>query len=196
MNPKMTASAGMGEDEALHEEAVRRRLDAADWDHLVPRLLLVARRFHQRALCNYRGAPEPMDLVQQAIADVMDGRRRWPQGVPLFNLLYGVMRSHVSNFAARQQPTGPAEAGTRHISLDDVLVPAADALPADIRRSELREAVLRLVEDDPLLERMVELLFEDPHLKASDYAAMLDIPVEDVYNAAKRLKRRATPLRS
>lgn len=135
-----------------------------------------------------------MDLVQQAITDVLDQRRAWPEGIPLFNLLYGVMRSRTSNFVASQQPVGSASEGPRSVALQEHQPLPAKAFFRSGEWTDLGEAVLRLVEDDPLLEQMVALMMKDPQLKAADFASMLGVSARDIYNAMKRLKRRAAPL--
>jgi DNA-directed RNA polymerase specialized sigma24 family protein len=122
-------------------------------------------------------------------------------------MLYGVMRSHVSNFAARQRPVGtsrrerqPGE-GSRFIAFDDQPDEAAitdrsyDAPDEILLNEELRDRIRELVADDDVLERMVEILFDDPTCSAADLADQLETTIPEIYNARKRLRRRLKTLR-
>ncbi len=179
----------------------RARLRATDLDDLLARLLRVARGHHRRVLRFYRHAPTPADLVQQAVADVLDARRTWPPDVDAFGMLCGVMRSHVSNFAARQRPVGAAGStprpyeGRRLAALADAApVPAATPADAAVLDAEFRAAVRALVAGDDELVRLVACLFEDPAYSAADLADRLGTDVKAIYNARKRLRRRLRPL--
>lgn len=167
------------------------RLERADWEDLLPRLLLVARRFYARALVHYRGAPEPRDLVQQAITDLMDGRRTLPEDVPLFTVLCGVMRSQVSNYVARQQPVGSdtEHAAARHTMLTPDMAGSLDTTDG-MATDDLRARLYQVIGDDELLQQIIDLLLEDSALKPRDLAEMLDVPVRTIYNAKRRLKRK------
>jgi len=172
--------------------AVPSRLQDEDWDDLLPRLLLVARRFHARALRSYSGAPDPHDLVQQAVTDLLDGRRRLPPDVPVFTVLCGVMRSQASNFVSRQQPVGPG-ADPDETRIAPLLMEVADAGFAPTHQlalDELRDELYAIVGNDTLARRVIDLLLEDSTLKPSDLAEMLNVPVRDIYNTKRRLRRK------
>jgi RNA polymerase sigma factor (sigma-70 family) len=178
------------------------RLRNVDIEDLMARLLVVAEGMCWYQLRSYRNAPEPRDLVQQAAADVLDGVRQWPDHVDAYTILYGVMRSHVSNFAARQRPVGSSRKkqsgeGTRHVGLEDApaLQNQTSAPDVNVLSEELREHIRRWVEGDDELEQMVEVLFEDPQCSASDLAEEMELTVREVYNARKRLRRRLESLR-
>lgn len=160
-----------------------------DWEALLPRLLLWARRLHDRVLADVRGAPTPEDLVQDAVTDVLTGRRSRPEGVPLAVLLYGVIRSRASQVLSRAKARGETE-GPRYVGLDEAEAAHAEAAHDPAHAADLRERVLALVADDEVLTRMVGLWFEDPALKAADLAALLDLPAVEVYAAARRLRRK------
>lgn len=160
-----------------------------DWEALLPRLLLWTRRLHARALADVRGAPSPEDLVQDAVTDVLTGRRARPDDVPLPVLLYGVIRSRASHVLSRSRTRGDDASGPRYLGLDEAAAEHATAAADPAQAADLRARVLRLVEGDDLLRRIVELWFEDPGLPARDLAAMLDVPAAEVYAAARRLRR-------
>ena len=169
------------------------RLQNADWNDLLPRLLLAAVRFHRRYLRSYPGAPEPHDLAQSAITNVLTGVRQLPEDVPLFVALHEVMRSKVSNFIAKKSRRGT-------VALDEErLAITADTNTdgkQDASYERFKHLIRECVADDPFLVRMVEHLFEDPLLKSADLAAMMGVDVREIYNAYKRLRRRVAPLRS
>lgn len=160
--------------------------ESVDWEALLPRLLLWAQRLHARVLFDVRGAPSPEDLVQDAVADVLTGRRSRPEGVPLAVLLYGVIRSRASQVLSRAKTRGESP-GPRYVSLDEAERVHAEASGES---ADLRERVLALVGDDAVLRRIVDLWFEDPGLKAADLAAMLGLAPAEVYAATRRLRRR------
>lgn len=159
-----------------------------DWEALLPRLLLWARRLHARTLDDVRGAPSPEDLVQDAVADVLTGRRTRPEGVPLSVLLYGVIRSRASQVLSRARTRGSAP-GPRYVGFDEAAGHHAEAAADPVQAADLKARVLRRVAGDDLLVRIVRLWFEDPALPARDLAEMLEVPAADVYAAARRLRR-------
>ena len=160
-----------------------------DWEALLPRLLLWAQRLHARTLADVRGAPAPEDLVQDAIADVLTGRRTRPEGVPLAVVLYGVIRSRASAVLSRAKTRGEAP-GPRYVGMEEAEEAHARASGDAAQAADLRERVLALVDGDEVLERMVALWFEDPGLKARDLADMLGLAPAEVYAATRRLRRR------
>jgi len=155
---------------------------------LLPRLLLWARRLHARSLADVRGAPSPEDLVQDAVADVLTGRRSRPDGVPLPVLLYGVIRSRASQVLSRARTRGGAP-GPRYVDLTEAVGHHTEAAADPVQAADLRARVLRRVAGDDLLVQIVELWFQDPGLPARDLAEMLDVPAAEVYAAARRLRR-------
>ncbi|PQJ26939.1 hypothetical protein BSZ35_18620 [Salinibacter sp. 10B] len=187
--------------------APRERLRQVELDDLLSRLLSVAEGLHWYVLRSYRGAPEPLDLVQQAVADVLDGTRCWPSHVDAFTMLCGVMRSRVSNFAARQRPLGRSRLepqtgeGGRYVYFDDhpadptIILRSSNAPDNILLNEELRDRIRQLVAGDDELERIVELLFDDPYYGAADLAEQLETSVNGIYNARKRLRRRLDSLR-
>lgn len=167
-------------DRLLHDD---------DWEAVLPRLLLWAQRLHARTLADVRGAPSPEDLVQDAVTDVLTGRRSRPDDVPLPVLLYGVIRSRASQVLGRAKTRGEAP-GPRYVDLEEARAHHAEAAADPAHASALRARVLRLVEGDDLLTRMVELWFEDPSLPARDLAEMLDVSPAEIYAATRRLRRK------
>lgn len=63
-------------------------------------------------------------------------------------------------------------------------------IPEKHEMNELYRTVASRVTDDPMLLRMVDLIFEDPLLKPRDLAKLLGTSIKEVNNAQKRLRRR------
>jgi DNA-directed RNA polymerase specialized sigma24 family protein len=171
-------------------------LATADWDDVFPRVRLWAHRFHRRYLSQIRAAPSPDDLVQEAIAKLYTGRRRLPDHVPLLTVLINNIQSDIWNFLTREGYTKTDSKGKgrqgwgRHVGLEDWMADRdAESLPAASDRRRLHEALRRRFADDPLVRRIVDLLFDDPLLKPRDLAEMLHTSVFEINNAQKRLKR-------
>lgn len=161
---------------------------------MLPRLLLWARHLHRRYLDGLPGAPSAEDLVQDAATDVLTGRRACPAGIPVFAVLHGIVRSHVSNALARASVPRADGFTLRTRSLDDMDQARQEAPDTLADRAAVRERALALVADDAVLGQIVALWFDDPALKPLDLAEMLGLTPTEVYHAAKRLRRRLEPL--
>jgi len=178
------------------------RLKSVDWKHVIPRLLLWAQFDWARRLVHFKGAPEPNDLVDEAVEALLQGRRTWPQGKnpldlkDLLAVLIETMRSIASNYIRSQYTIpvsdNPGETPTptlRRISLDHL--PPSPVNPSEPSSRELFLREIRtVIGDDPLVLRMIELLDQDPDLKPRHLAEMLGVDVTDLYAARKRLRRK------
>ncbi len=166
----------------------------AEWPRLAPRLLLYAGKLHRHVLARFPHAPDPADLVHEAVADLLSGHRARPEDVTLFVFLCGVIRSKASNFLMRQQRLDGTDRLGRYVDADS---PGAHRIPTPGPEGEgvLRAQVQALIADDPFLVRMTQLLFDDPELKPGDLAEMLGCTATEVYAARKRLERRVAALR-
>lgn len=168
----------------------------ADWDDLVPRLRLWAHHFHRRYLARIRAAPSPDDLVQEAIVKLYTGRRRLPDQVPLLTVLINNIQSDIWNFLTREGYTRKDSKGKgregwgRHVGLEDWMAEVdRTSLPAEADLKHLHGRIKERFKDDPLVLRMVDLLFQDPLLMPRDLAQLLNTSVFDINKAQKRLKR-------
>ena len=164
------------------------------WLTLSPRLLLYAGRLHRRSIGRFAGAPEPYDLVHEAVTDYLTGHRVHPDGLDLFVFLCGVIRSKASNFLDRQQRLDGTARFGRYVS-DEAPVARRVSTPGPDGSGHLRDQIRALVADDALLVSMTGLLFDDPDLKPADLADLLGCTASDVYSAKKRLDRRVAMLR-
>ncbi|MFN3683710.1 MAG: hypothetical protein ACK41F_07200 [Fimbriimonadaceae bacterium] len=169
------------------------------WKRLV---LFVGRRMrgYQRALAmgteHQVAAHTSEDIVQSAILKVLTGERRVPEKVTdrdqLRRWLYDVAASVLSNEGKSAEvrlhaelPTG--DDGEEEITLEDL---AGDAAWRD--ENSLRDWWLdirdRLRDEPDLLESVRAAV--DGCLRPQDYAAYLEITVEEAVNRLRRLRRR------
>jgi|GEM_PF-2720791 len=193
----------MPKDKDVIEPEVPERLLVADWDDIIPRVRLWAIHFHKRYLKHIRAAPTPDDLVQEAIVKLYTGRRKIPDHVPLMTVIINNIQSDIWNFLTKEGFTKKDSKGKgrkgwgRHVGLEEWMKDYdLEALPSGNEMKELYSAVSSKIADDPFLQKMVDLLFEDPLLKPRDLARLLGVSIKDINNAQKRLRRRLQELRN
>lgn len=180
-----------------------KKLTKDDWDRLRLRLW---KRFGGQ-LCNIPQAPTPDDLLQDAVADLLEGRRHCKlDSVALISCLYGIVKSKVSHIQTKRRRSLERNQQTVAIEnekpdtqpLADFYGKATEAYEPSLgfssessEEADLYEAILSLTEHDELLKRMVELRHnhqDDKQLRAQKIANVLGVPVEEIYNANRRLK--------
>lgn len=173
------------------------RLLVADWEDIIPRVRLWAVHFHKRYLQHIRAAPSPDDLVQEAIVKLYTGKRTIPDHVPLMTVIINNIQSDIWNFLTKEGYTRKDSRGKgrkgwgRHVGLEDWMEEVdKNRIPEKHEMNELYRTVASRVTDDPMLLRMVDLIFEDPLLKPRDLAKLLGTSIKEVNNAQKRLRRR------
>ncbi len=138
------------------------------------------------------------EIIQDAIGDALLGKRKWPPEVQLITFLCQVIRSNVNHLLDRESRTISIE----EVSASRLTTPLSGS-PAEQQEHAYRQAayqklcnkVLDLVQDDPLLSRMVKTWLDNPELKPRDMAHEMGIPIEEIRNAQKRLIRRTSNLR-
>jgi hypothetical protein len=164
--------------EATNIVAAVEKLPADDYDRLRLRLW---RQFGGQ-LRNIPDAPTPDDLLHDAIEDLLADRRHCPlTRVDLTICLANIVRSKVSHLYEKWQHAGI-------VKVSDEVLNTVQA--ADVQDSELREKILALVADEPLLIRIVEYRLDHPEAKARRIARALKINMQEMYNANRRLKSR------
>jgi DNA-directed RNA polymerase specialized sigma24 family protein len=156
------------------------------------------------------------DFGGKAISAAYEGTRHWPDGLAMVPFLQSIIRSnagHVSEKVKRARPkedsASPADAGGDAPPHDDSDDEAEESPQVggtnrqaaryyhqcrDVQRdADCRVQINRFLEslgDDALARKILELRLSDPMLPPRDIAAMLGKPVEEVYNAVKRLMRK------
>lgn len=170
-----------------------------DWDDLVPRLLLLAMSRLYRMTWRGRrgeappGATEAEDYVNDAISKTLSGVRTWnPGNCTLFQHLAGVIVSDVSHAATSvENRTTMAPSGD----------PPSDRWPPDPAddspdqeqaaewKSEQRRLLRHLDGIDPELAVMAGLMLIHDMQESEGLAEAMDVPVSEIANRRKRLKR-------
>ena len=193
----------MPKDKDVTEQEVPERLLVADWDDIIPRVRLWAVHFHNRYLRHIRAAPSADDLVQEAIVKLYTGRRKIPDHVPLMTVIINNIQSDIWNFLTKEGFTKKDSKGKgrkgwgRHIGLEEWMNDFdLEAVPSENEMKELYRTISSKISDDPFLQKMVDLLFEDPLLKPRDLARLLKVSTKEINNAQKRLRRRLADLRT
>ena len=137
------------------------------------------RKFGQQ-LQSIPDAPTPDDLLHEAIEDLLADRRHCPlERVELTTCLLNIVRSKVSHLYDKWKRDGIVKVP------EEIL----DRLPIDTEEhSGLRNVILAIVTDDPLLRRIVEFRLDFPEAKARDIARALNLDMQEMYKANRRLK--------
>lgn len=172
----------------------------ADWEDIVPRLLLLAMSRLSRMTWRGRrdavppGAAEAQDFVNDAIAKTLAGVRVWQEEkCSLFQHLAGVVVSDISHAAegAENKLTlasdGQAERGEGWPP--DVVDDRPDQEERTLWRSEQRRLLGHLDEVDPKLARMAELILIEDIDSSVELARRFDCSTKEIANLRKRLKR-------
>ena len=178
----MTSEAEPGEEQVATPQEARDAIEGLqDTDHV--KLLLIATSFARGRL---RGSViEPEDLVQDAIAKTLDGRRKWNRSVSIIKHLDRVMESDAGHEAEKR------------VTRDLRLLPQDDAseLAAQQPRPEARltaldelEGLLALFADDQTALDLLRL--KGNHLSASEIQRELGMGKTQYDTVTKRIRRR------
>ncbi len=155
--------------------------------------LKVLRRFGTYLL-NIPDAPGPDDLLHETIEDLLRDKRRCPlQRVDLAVCIYKIVCSKVNNLHEKWKRRKITKVSV------DVLEHHVPPVPDQEEQTALRENILARVADDSLLVQIVEYRLEHPEeepIKAQKLAELLDVDIQDIYNANRRLKTRLKDMRS
>lgn len=157
-------------------------LSEREWEELYLRLLLYAQsRLRRLDSSSYL---EAQDYVQAAIQAYLGRERRKPEDIDLFPFLAMVIRSEITHQLNKESRQ------VRLIAEDESNSLASDATGEPIPDPYLRSQILKFVAGDKVLSDMISLFLEDPGLKARHLAATLGVPVREIYEANRRLKRK------
>ena len=193
-------------------------LRKADWEAIGKELLAFAEycawkyTWSHSGHSNLAAGQTTEDIVQEVIVKTLEGVRKWdPAKGPLVPWLRDQVKSlveHLYQSAAHrhERPIPETDNGEElsdqiqyRASQANVHFPAGPATPERImlKREEIeqRETVLfQAVEGDSELEDVVEALMGGCEPRARHIAEELGVPVEDIYNRLRRLKRRISRL--
>lgn len=178
------------------------------WNELVERLARYAycklARLYWRGLpLSAGGAPpggvDAADLAADAIVDTIEGTRVWDQEAEpdLYRFLRSVVDSKVNHLAEslenqltrRLDPPGEGDTQPAAYQIAD-RAPDPATVCADRKALErFRALVLAVIQGDKLAEGVFSCL-EAEITKPSEMAVILEVRVEEINNAQKRLRRR------
>ncbi len=188
------------------------QLSDDQWTELVERLTLHASwkllRLYWRGIMGSRGGTvpggvEPTDLASAAIVDVLEGTRVWDsQAQPDFlRYLRSVVDSKVSHLvqevenqkSRRIAPPGSAEEGAKAHGAAGRESDPTEVVQNHEAADSFRALVFKAVEGDDLAYQVFECL-DAEYTKPTEMAELLGVPVTDVNNAQKRLRRKVSEL--
>ncbi len=191
------------------------RFERHPWHLTIPRLRRYARERTSRLVWagSYRGplpgGRQPEDVAHAAIEKVLTGARVWDETVQpdLVIFLESVVDSEISHLVEswEHRHIRPAAAlatapDSEEPNLDPISrapSPAAGPLETvvegeeELRQNAFAAAFIDAVSDDPVLRRIVECIVADI-VKPGEIAALLGIPISEIYNRRKQLQRRLT----
>jgi hypothetical protein len=186
--------------------------ELSDWGFFYPGLIAAATR--RMGYASWGGI-EPTDVVHDVVCDVLDEKRKCPDGLETRTFLNGCLRSEISHvngkLGRRLDPVGenPLQDGvgfesaedppngyswTRSESAEDAYFRVrawgeAKSGSADTLR-KLRDAV----KGDAMATRILDALTDGCHNKPKALAAWLDADIKQVERARRRLLRKAALL--
>ena len=156
------------------------------------KLMLIARSFTKKRRLNGAYA-EPEDLLQEAIAKTLDGRRRWSREVSIIRHLDRVMESDSGHFAERRELE--AKRGRDHMYDPDLHPESASLEPSPEDRVRDRDAldnVLASFAGDEESLQLIRLKGDD--LLASEIRRELGMSKTEYDTVTKRIRRRLANL--
>ncbi len=194
---------------------VLQKLQEQDWNALGRRLVVhVCRRGGIRAW--KEGArnialglgKSPEDIVADVITKVLAGERIWdPKRGALLPTLKAIADSELDHLwsrqARRREKSTPEDVGKREQQESAALEVDPPAGPVDpeevlekwddmIGASARVSALLSSIGDEPDLQEVVEAVMDGCESTPRHLAQRLDVPVKDINNRLRRLRRRVT----
>lgn len=169
-------------------QGVLRRYTPEDWESLYKRLRFLTHKFYQSLPPRARALVSPDDLIHDSIADVILGRRCWPDDVAFEVFLCQVIRSKVSHLREKEGKVAP---------LSEVPPPPRPSHLYDDRIDwqRFKEGILALVSGNKQLTQIAVVWTNDPDLRPQEIAASLGLSRAEMRNAQKRLARKVASLR-
>jgi RNA polymerase sigma factor (sigma-70 family) len=160
-----------------------------EWNALYKRLMYFAYRRYGWVPYVTMDSVSVEDLIHEAIISVIEGKRVWPKDVELFKFLCEVIRSKASHILERKGRIVTIEGEELWSDTVASSVTRQEEAPREAEYQQFCNKIRELVCDDEVLTRIMEALFVEPDMKPRDIAEWLGLPIEEVRNAQKRLKR-------
>ena len=176
-------------------EAVREMLDQSDWQKLYPRL--VAYASNRLRLLTWRngvppGGQEAQDLVQEAIAQVFRGQRRWnPEKRPdLAKFLMDTIKSLSNHLAHSKDNTtrekqSDGDGQERRDEADSATYhDPGEHIDLERAKESFRRAVAGAEEEEIILEYLMD------GVKPGEIAKDLGVPPQKAYAVIRETRRK------
>lgn len=176
-----------------------------EWERVWHQLRVYVRRKYRRF---YRATGRDLDgYVSKALIAVMSGRRRYPpvdpetgleKDIPLLPFLCKTIDTLILDELYILRRLDQLE---DTLPLQIVADPRKSYLLRQVKAEDnlsfatLVAAIRDLVQDDPLLDRMVQLWAMEPELRPREMAKILGLQMSQMRAAQKRLRRRLERLR-
>ncbi len=167
------------------------KIDDSQWSLIIASLIIHASyKFRLNSWkCQLPKGNEAKDIAFEAINDLLTGERNWnTEKYPeIIDFLKGVVDSKIYNLARS------GDHKSRTMADNDEIVSKAKSKPDSEyeieveKEEEFRDRLFECVSGDDVLEETLLYLVED--YKPRDIAQELDIPVDEVYNRIRRLRR-------
>ncbi|MBN1935450.1 MAG: sigma-70 family RNA polymerase sigma factor [Anaerolineae bacterium] len=188
-----------------------------DWETIGPKLVAFGIRYAERYWWRHGNGNLPSgnmieDVVQELIARTLSGERQWdPNKIDLVRWLKQQLPSlinHLCHSAPNKHEVAILENDDGEQLTDQIeyqayrFDAAAVKNTADPEKLVLTEEAIRYresvlvqaIDGDTELERILDVICDGCEPKARHLAEELGIPVQDVYNQLKRLRRRVDKL--
>lgn len=181
-----------GEDRAPNEfrEAMR-HLSAADWERLrkIAAVLAVGRTL------------EGEDLMQEAIARVLDGGRPWPRCVAILPFLGGVMKSVAHGERAKVKRSSIRQPISLYSHAGDLAIdpPSTSATPEEVvaegeEWSRVRHGITAMFGDDYEAQILLEGIMDG--LEGEELRALTGLDLTAYASKRRLIQRRLTKLKA
>lgn len=204
-------------DDIVVSSEIYEILTSADWETLGKKMLARATwrgSTHYRITCTtiFARGYSIEDVVSQIIQSVFEGRRKWnPDEISLEDWLLNQIDSVMDwwlklvenkdllyeEFENAEQKDDHETNNTKSIELETVLQygpPDPETILIktldEDQAKELYNALFDNTSDDPELQDVILAMIDADDSKPSNIAKQLGVPVEEIYNRKKRLKRR------
>jgi len=137
---------------------------------------------------------EPEDVVHEAINRLLSGERSWDsiRFPDITVALRGIIKSlfsHLPKLEYYRQRANPTDDDGMPVDVDELNVGQEEAVSREIEYSEIRKQIESAIGDD---QAAMEVYFAiiDGYTKPREIAEFLGIPVDEVNNRFRRLRRK------
>ncbi len=154
----------------IHEKL--EALDEVDWEQLYQLA---------RNRCRYRFHGSEEEVLNEALMRIMEGKRKWPQGVNFAAFVSGVMKSIVSEWL-QKAAKDPGESDN-----DPGMICERAAGFGDLHEKEVKAKLMTLFKDDYEAAMIVEGWFEG--MEKGDYLPLFDGNETKYDSVCKRIRR-------